>query len=146
MSRRMLARRLRPPRTGFRIIRRGFYSFDLDDEGRNRMFFQRYDPADEDVGMDYIAAHSLLPEYHGFPHADPHPDVEAALNVLARREPSSQAMRRALVILGHSPTPRSLTALSALASADSPWSAFARFALSECETYTREAWEESVPV
>jgi hypothetical protein len=82
----------------------------------------------------YYKAHSLLPRNYVFDARERRYRriVTMAVDLLRDPKAKKKSRTRAIVILGHSPSPIAIHALEALASSDLPQADLARMALDEC--------------
>ncbi len=91
-------------------------------------------PADIPVLARYFKAHRLLPRNYLFDPSEPKYRRIAAKAVVILRDPKAKKKEhtRAIVILGHSPSPLAVNALQELAQSNHPQADLARMALDEC--------------
>lgn len=88
----------------------------------------------------YVEAHQLLPPGYPSSDADIRAHLSQALGTLADPLSPSDAVLRAILILGHTPDERALTALRQHAADNGTHAAMAEIAADECAW-----WTESVP-
>ena len=128
-----------PPRD-----RGGVQSFMMTDGGS---FSVTPVGADEiDALNTYIRAHDRLPSSYPFGPMEQQRQLSMALSTLGNPLATSDAVLRAIVILGHIPDPRALTALVAHADSRRAHADIAKHAADECAGWIESERFRSAPL
>ncbi len=105
-------------------------------------------PADAVHMAPYLKAHKLLPFFFRYDPAKRRSQryLERSIRVLADPEATAGDLTRAIVILGHCPDQRAVSALQAYGDAELELSGMARMALQECLSWMGENEGGMLPV
>ncbi len=103
-------------------------------------------PAEEASLRLYIDAHGLMPPNYLYDSASCAELVSEAIRSLLGGERGTERLLRAIAILGHSPCPEAIEALTAFGDRDHPLAEVAGHALTECSAMMEYCSEKGVAV